>query len=43
MELSEVINSIEDITDPSSMEKILMYVDYIQTQDEEFIEVRTLH
>lgn len=41
MEHNEFINNInvDDITDPSTMQKILIYMEDLQFQDEQFMEV----
>lgn len=40
--LKEIVESIEDITDPEGMEKLLQYFDEITKEDNEFMEVKLL-
>lgn len=39
LELKEIVAGIEDVTDPSSMDKLMEYVDFIRNEDDNFMKV----
>lgn len=41
MDLKTLANEIEDVLDPASMDKVLMYYKDVQEEDEEFMQVCT--
>lgn len=41
MELEDIVGT-DDVTEPACMERLLMYLEQLQMEDEEFMEVRRL-
>lgn len=40
IDLEELVADVDDISDPSSMDKLMAYVEKVRDEDDAFIEVR---